>query len=267
LEIGGGCGYQINLKEGKMKFCDYGCGQKAIYKFKNDKWCCSKSHNSCVVMKDKNSNKNLGRGLGRKLTKKTKNKMSESRKGIQAGIRNPSWKGGYNSKNIPRYDVYEKQLIPIEETRRNSYDKNILEVKCAYCGKWYIPKLHTVIDRIRSINSTTFGDHRFYCLDMCKQECSIYGQHKYPKGFKPATSREVQPELRQMRFEIDNYTCQKCKKHQDELEVALHCHHIEGILWEPLESADVDKVITYCKICHKEVHEIEGCGYNDMKCK
>ena len=69
-----------------------------------------------------------------------------------------------------------------------------------------------------------------------------------------------------MRLEIDNYTCQKCNKHQDELEVVLHCHHIEGIRWEPLESADLDKVIIVCEDCHKEIHKIEGCGYHDMKC-
>jgi len=249
-----------------MEVCNYGCGQKAKYQLKNGKWCCSKSCNSCPEMKRQNSIKNLGRGAGKKYSEETRKKMSRSKKGLQAGSKNPSWKGGYNSKNIPRYDVYSKQLNPVEKIRRNNLDKNILEIKCAYCGDWYIPKLHTVIDRIRSINSTSFGDHGLYCSDKCKQECSIYRQVKYPKGFKPATSREVQAELRQMRFEIDDYTCQRCKKRQDELDVALHCHHIEGIRWEPLESADLDKVITLCKTCHLEVHQIEGCGYHDMKC-
>ncbi len=250
-----------------MKICEYGCGQEAKYQFKNGKWCCSKSYNSCPEMKKQNSIKNMGKGSGRKLSKRTRKKMSRSRKGLQMGSKNPSWKGGYNLKNIPTYTTYSKQLEPIEKTRRCNSDRNILEVKCIYCGRWYIPKLHTVIDRIRSINSFSFGEHRFYCSNKCKEECSIYRQVKYPKGFKPATSREVQSELRQLRFKIDNYTCQKCKKHQDELDVPLHCHHIEGIRWEPLESADLDKVITLCKDCHIKVHKIEGCGYNDMKCK
>ena len=58
----------------------------------------------------------------------------------------------------------------------------------------------------------------------------------------------------------------QCNKTQDELETGLHCHHKEGILWEPIESADIDMCITYCKTCHKLVHQIEGCGYQDMKC-
>jgi len=265
--IDGGCGYLIKEEIYFMKLCDYGCGQEAKHQFKNSKWCCSKSHNSCPSMKKINSLKLIGKNKGRVLSKNTKMKMSMSKKGLQVGEKSPTWRGGYNERNIPLFDQYANQLIPIEKVNRNHKDKNILEVQCTYCGKYYIPKLHTVIDRIRSINSIGYGEHRFYCSNKCKQECSIYNQHYYPKDFKPATSREVQPELRQIRFEIDNYTCQRCKKHQNKLKVGLHCHHLEGIRWEPLESADVDKVITLCKDCHIEVHKLEDCSYNDMKCK
>jgi len=44
-----------------MRICDYGCGQKAKHQLKNGKWCCSESHNSCQVMRKKNSIKNLGK--------------------------------------------------------------------------------------------------------------------------------------------------------------------------------------------------------------
>lgn len=43
-----------------MVLCDYGCGQEAIYQFKNGKQCCSKSKNSCPAQKllgDKNPSK------------------------------------------------------------------------------------------------------------------------------------------------------------------------------------------------------------------
>ncbi len=30
-----------------MKICEYGCGRKAKYQFKNGKWCCSKNHKQC----------------------------------------------------------------------------------------------------------------------------------------------------------------------------------------------------------------------------
>ena len=117
---------------------------------------------------------------------------------------------------------------------------------------------------MRAINgkSSKGAEERLYCSENCKQECPIYHQVLWPKGFKLASSREVQPELRQMCFERDSWICQKCGKTKN-----LHCHHIEGILWEPLESADLDKVITLCKNCHKDVHRLPGCGYQDMKCQ
>jgi len=33
--------------------CDYGCGQIAVYEFKNGKKCCSKNHRSCPVIRNK----------------------------------------------------------------------------------------------------------------------------------------------------------------------------------------------------------------------
>jgi len=192
---------------------------------------------------------------------------NETKKKLFSGKGNPNWKGGYSLNNIPSYKVYTPRLIPVETTRRNKNDRNILEVNCTYCGKWFIPKLTSVMERIRSLDGRQAGENRFYCSNECKQACPIYWQQKYPRGYKSSTiTREVQPELRQMRFKVDNYTCQKCKKHQDELDVPLHCHHLEGIRWEPLESADLDKVITVCADCHEKIHKIEGCGYHDMKC-
>jgi len=98
-----------------------------------------------------------------------------------------------------------------------------------------------------------------------KQSESIKGEkhHFYGKQTNHNQySREVQPELRQMVFERDNWTCQKCGAME-----SLHCHHLEGIRWEPLESADIDKCITYCRNCHEDVHKLPDCGYQDMRCQ
>jgi len=201
------------------------------------------------------------------FSEETKQKMSESaKKRLKIPENNPRWKGGYRKNNIPMFDTYAHQISYCEEIKRNEKDQNILEVKCAYCGKWFIPTRGSINNRVQSLNNQ-IGECRLYCSIQCKQECPIYNQNKWPKGFKLITSREVQPELRQMCFERDNYTCQRCGKTQDELETGLHCHHIEGIRWEPLESADLDKVITFCKDCHIEVHKQIDCGYQDMRCK
>ena len=266
-----------------MVLCDYGCGLKAKYKFKNGINCCSPNHSQCPKIKAKIGknvsgikNGMFGKTHSRKVKELLRKKRTGSitsdktkRKQREANLQERSylWKGGYYSKGFPLFDTYNKKLSWAEKCRRNKKDKNILEVRCAYCGNWFIPSITQVYERVRTLNGKQSGDQRFYCLDRCKQECPIYNQKKYPKGFKLVTSREVQPELRQLRFEIDNYTCQRCKKYQGELDVALHCHHIEGIRWEALESADLDKVITLCKTCHIEVHKIEGCGYHDLQCK
>ncbi len=259
-----------------MNLCDYGCGQEAKYQFNNGRWCCSKIVNKCPSWSKRMGNTKRGTTLSEFHKKKIKEgmkckKIREKIRLANIGSKNPNWKGGYDKNNIPRYNCYAKKISYAEKVRRNKDDKHILEVKCAYCGEWYIPKSDFVHYRITCLNNLHRGEGRFYCSDKCKSECPIYNKTEWPEGFNQVnnyqSSREVQPELRQMRFEIDNYTCQKCNKHQSELQVGLHCHHLEGIRWEPLESADVDKVITLCKDCHLEVHKIEGCGYHDMKCK
>jgi hypothetical protein len=43
-----------------VKVCEYGCGQEAKHQLLNNVWCCSTSHNSCPVIKKKNSESKKG---------------------------------------------------------------------------------------------------------------------------------------------------------------------------------------------------------------
>lgn len=43
------------------KFCDYGCGKEAKYKFKNGKVCCSKSVNQCPSKKERSAKSGIGK--------------------------------------------------------------------------------------------------------------------------------------------------------------------------------------------------------------
>ena len=138
------------------------------------------------------------------------------------------------------------------------------QIRCKYCGRWMIPTISQVVNRLKGIKENDKG--YIYCSEECKEECPTYGQVKYPKGFKPASSREVNPVLRQLVLARDNYTCQKCGKFQEELNVGLHCHHIIPHINSPLETNDPDNCITLCKDCHKEVHKIPGCKYHELKC-
>ena len=227
---------------------------------------------------EKSSIRNKGKShpmYGKKHSEETKKKISESLKGKKYQRKypnrnkenNPNYKCGVKKRNIPLYDTYASQIEYAEEVRRCPDDKNILEVKCSYCGKWYIPKQTSIRSRIQSLNGNMMGENRLYCSTSCKKECPIYRKSKFSaeENNTKQYSREVQPELRQMVFERDNYTCQKCGN-----EKSLHCHHITGIELNPVESADIDNCITYCKKCHKKVHKQDGCKRSDMrrkKCK
>lgn len=170
-----------------------------------------------------------------------------------------------NRNSSVSYDLNIKEEIELYEKVKKSKNNNI-ECKCTYCGDWFEPNQQELRSRLKAIYGDLKGECRLYCSNNCKINCPSYNQKLYFKNQTTATSREVQPELRQMVFERDNYTCQKCNIHRDNLEVGIHCHHREGILWDPIESADMDMCITLCEDCHKEAHKIDGCGYNDLKC-
>jgi hypothetical protein len=164
--------------------------------------------------------------------------------------------------NAIYFDTFYR--LTVEESPRLAKDNVSLEIKCRYCGKYFIPTKSCINRRINALKGTSSCEGVLYCSEGCKKSCPIYGKHKYPSGFKKSTSREVQPELRQLVLARDNWQCQKCGKSVDEVE--LHCHHILPINESPVESADVDNCITLCKEHHKEVHRITGCGFNELKC-
>jgi hypothetical protein len=226
------------------------CGEPFLGK-KDSEFCCL----SCST-----SGKNNGM-YGKHHTEETKNKISSVKT------------KGYYGNNIPTYNTYASKIDWCEDVRHNKKDPNIMEVKCAYCGRWYVPNLYNVRNRIQCINgnNTYKGEHRFYCSKHCKKACPIY--HKKPETLMREDAiragrlewlelnREVQPELRQLVLKRDNYTCQKC----GEIERPLHCHHILPVAIEPLLSADIDNCITLCEECHKKAHEQDGCGYAQIK--
>jgi len=195
---------------------------------------------------------------GKKHTEEAKRKISAS----QRGSLGPNWKGGYSAKGIPTYNTYAHKISFAEKVRRCPSDNKILQVTCAYCGKFFTPKIQHIEGRLMAFNNLNNGENRFYCSASCKHECPIYHVHNWPKGFKLGTGREVQPELRQMVFERDGWECQKCGEKEP-----LHCHHFEGILHNPIESADADACITLCKPCHQFAHSQKGCRNVDLVCK
>lgn len=202
---------------------------------------------------------------GPKTEEHKENMSKAAKKRFEVKENHPSWKGGVRKKNIPLYDTYAHQISYAEKVKRSSKKTELLEVKCVYCDRWFIPTTTEVQSRTYSLNNNNNrGECRFYCSVDCKMACPIYCAHKYPKNFKKASSREVNSLVRQMCFKRDNWLCQICGKSIDE--VQLHCHHIEGYAQNPVLGNDVYNVITLCKECHKEVHKLPGCNYYELRC-
>jgi len=207
-------------------------------------------------------NKLYGKGKADKMRKAIvdKHKINPKLKD-RVGLKNPNYKGAKDC----LYIHWSPKLL--YDINRENEDKKI-EVRCTYCGKWYIPTSVEMDNRIRSIRQETFGNG-FYCSSSCKELCPIHWQVLWPKNYKPYENDpykmrvEVSSELRKVVFKRDDYTCQKCEKKE-----SLECHHIDPVSQEPFFANDPDSCITLCKECHKFIHtKIEGCKYYELKKK
>jgi len=168
----------------------------------------------------------------------------------------------YN-KSFAKYKLFFDKLT-IEELPILSMDGISLEVVCKYCGKYFKPTYKQARHRVNSLLGKVSGDGFLYCSQGCKDACPIFYQKKYPKGFKKASSREVDSFVRQLCFERDGWRCVTCSISVNDAQ--LHCHHIEGYTQNPILGNDIYNVITLCKVCHEKLHSLPGCKYHDMMC-
>ncbi len=189
------------------------------------------------------------------------------------GDKSREWNKNWHSKNKHKTDTYKasnakyitfKDKLTDDEMSKLSDDGESLEVKCRYCGKYFIPTTVSVIYRINALNSYNKVNY-LYCSDNCKDACPVHNQTKYPKGFKKASSREVDPLISQLCLESDGWECQKCGATQKEAQ--LHVHHIKSYSQNKMLGNDVENCITLCKNCHKEVHSKESCNYYELRCE
>lgn len=160
------------------------------------------------------------------------------------------------------FNIYIDKLTK-DELPKLASDGISLEVRCRYCGKYFIPTNAEAQIRLRSLNNVGKGDGYFYCSNNCKASCPTYGQVKYPKDYKSGTSREVSQLVRQLCFERDNYTCQNCGATQKDTQ--LHCHHLIPVAEIPQFADDVVNTTTLCKDCHIRAHKEPGMTYAEIK--
>lgn len=224
-------------------------------------WMKGKTHTDKSKKQMSKTLKSLGLTPWNKGKTKYNNKRMKAISKKRSGVNHPLYKG-FGSGKYSNYDLYKNDISFCESIRRNVDNKNILEVRCSYCGRWYPPSTMDVINRKAGLKNDT---NKFYCSDDCKNLCPIFRKREKPAGFEKKYSRnsEVFPEIRKIVFERDKWECQKCGSHDK-----LECHHIDSVSLYPILSNDIDSCITLCVKCHKFIHmKIEGCKYNDLKCK
>jgi 5-methylcytosine-specific restriction endonuclease McrA len=248
----------------KMFFCDTKCQMQwnKVYKSGSDSPLWKRTEVQCVfcgkVKLVKDCEMEAGKN-GRFFCNQICQLKWRIQSGFAAKENNVNWKGGDET---ILYDDFEALLVGFEPVRRDPHNEKLLQVKCAYCGRWFIPPSRKILwNRAAWFDGRKPVESRFYCDSSCKHNCSDFGQTKFPKGFQQASSREVQPELRKLVLERDQWQCQKCNDSKN-----LHCHHIDPVALNPVESADVDNCICLCKKCHVNVHKQHGCRPFELRC-
>lgn len=163
---------------------------------------------------------------------------------------NGRWKGGYRKDRLPMYDTYKHKLKKYHNIRRCLSDKNILEIDCCICGKYHIPSLTQVVDRIKWIETGKRKENKFYCSDACKKKCKEFGRKKYIKGYEKIKPYPKGWSKISERIKIrDNYKCQNpnCKyKNEIVKKFNITTHHIDY----NKNNCDDDNLITLCRSCN-----------------
>ena len=163
--------------------------------------------------------------------------------------------------NLPLYNTYAPQIEKYYEVYKIPFgegnDVLLLGINCKHCNRIFVPNASTVINRIRSINTLNNGENNFYCSDTCKKTCSIFGRRVKHKVFKPSRQKDWSTLVK----DRDRHTCQICGV----AGTKMVAHHIDPVVCNPIESADIDNGITLCTGCDKKVHKLPKCSYEYLR--
>jgi len=275
--------------------CDFGCGQEALYKLKNGKWCCSSHYLKCLNMR----NKRLGIGnpfYQKNHKKETKDKIRKSLTGeknhrygkqveieVKEKIRNTLLGKMIKEKNpffgkkhsIKTIRLLKNKLIKSLDYYKEKYpllllEEEILEKKkgvfLVHCknnncknskenGGWFIPSYTQFHERLRNLES---GKSYLYCSEECRSGCVLFrSRNGSIKSKRNYTEAEYQT-FRQFVLERDNYICQFCD------DKATDVHHEKPQKLEPFFSLDPDYAWSCCKKCHYEKGHKDNCSLGKL---
>ena len=158
--------------------CEYGCNQEAKHQLKNGKWCCSKSQNSCMTIRLKNSG-----GLS--------NAHKEGRLSTKHFDGKRGWRKDKNSFSDIRIKSKFKEEFFVENSsvsrgylRKIIISESIIEYKCSECGiaKWNGKQLSLELEHKNGIrNDNRLKNLTFLCPN-CHSQTSTWRRAKNPKN-------------------------------------------------------------------------------------
>jgi hypothetical protein len=204
-----------------------------------------------------------------KISNKARKKMSESHKGLKhsaetkkkigeyhAGSKSHFWKGGVDKKNLPLYDTYADRLSYVVDVRNK---ESLLEVRCHFCGKWFVPKRYNVIDRIRALEGKKGGECNLYCSKNCKKNCATYAKNGILNYNK--TKFYNTGEYKIWRKEVllrAKGVCEYCDS------PATDAHHIIPRSKCKLFELDPDYGLACCEKCHYKYGHSDKCAISNL---
>ena len=158
--------------------------------------------------------------------------------------------------------------LTVDELPILSDDCISLEVKCRYCGKYFIPSFGSANNRVRALNGELHGENYLYCSEDCKQVCPVYGQVKYPKGFKQITENSGHEgdeiwKQEVIKRNIEEYGQLQCEICGNTNENELSTHHEKPRKTHPEMSLDPDNGWVLCSFgkgnnCHLKYGHPKG---------
>ena len=247
-----------------MNKCIY-CGQIAKHQFKNGKWCCTKSKNSCPEMRKRNGYGNKGK----KRSKEFRNMMSHLMTGEKNHMTGTSgyWGGKKRSKkDIEKFKL--SHLIDLEEIKKRypffykiedikeGNKPGLFKVRCKNhnCknskenGGWFELPYSKISERIRALEKPhNMIENNLYCSKKCKDSCVLYGIRSDPfKNNKKSYTSDEYNQFRKFVLERDKYICEFCGEH------ATNVHHERPQKLEPFFALDPDYAWSCCEKCHYE---------------
>ncbi len=134
--------------------------------------------------------------------------------------------------------------------------KGVLNVKCYFCTKHFVPKYLTVSKFL----SAEDGYKNMYCSDKCKQDCSSYNQRF--DVIHPDSIQYIEPDAKQKaracqsnqlkQLQVDEYGYNFCEKCSKEVEI-VELHHTLPVAEYGQEAINSASHILLCVECHKEL--------------